>query len=221
MPFELDPHPFGCPIAVGATPSQMREIITALCIKLQDVLRPSIHVINPSKGKAYPILNLHHGNDERPRVVVFPGWEDDDEAPKRRITWGRQMTLLQRIADAGVRGETLQQYGASSRSGDYTEPYVLAIARPAGDFREVLLDLQTYLGDLLELTVADVQDSGGPVPVVGVFAGVEAAPRVWCVPSWRGSREAPGERFKPHECQGIASLAAAQTQRRIGEVIDA
>lgn len=202
----FDPHPFGCPLCVAATPSQMREVLTALCLKLADVFRPSIHVINPSRGKSYPICSLQVAGEDKPRLVIFPGWEDDDEAPKRRVNWGRQVTLLQRIADAGVRGETLQQYGASSRSGDYTDAYVLPIACTAADMPTVLSDLDAFLGDLLKLRVALVPDgSGSTVHLVGAYAENEKFPRLWILPAWRGKKELPENRYPRHDLHALAN----------------
>ncbi len=205
MAFVLDPHPYGCPICLGVTPSHMRDAITALCIKLQDVLRPSIHVINPSKGKSYPILNLTRPGEDRPRIVIFPGWEDDDESPKRRVGWGRQMTLLGRIAEARVRGETLQQYGASARSGDHTDPFVMTVARTSSEMSDVWTDIQDYLGDILTLRISEGRDATGPVPILSIYAADESLPRVHVVPTWRGAFETGAARLKLHELQELAA----------------
>lgn len=205
MAFVLDPHPYGCPLCLGVTPSHMRDAITALCIKLQDVLRPSIHVINPSKGKSYPILNLTRPGEDRPRIVIFPGWEDDDESPKRRVGWGRQMTLLGRIAEARVRGETLQQYGASARSGDHTDPFVMTVARTSSEMLDVYVDIQDYLGDMLTLRLAEGRDHGGMVPILSIYAQDESLPRVQVVPLWRGAFETADARLKPHELHDLAA----------------
>jgi hypothetical protein len=211
----FDPHPYGCPLCVAATPSQMREVLTALCLKLADVFRPSIHVINPSRGKSYPICSLQVQGEDKPRLVIFPGWEDDDESAKRRVNWGRQVTLLQRIADAGVRGETLQQYGASSRSGDYTDAYVLPVAYTAAEMPVVLNDLNAFLGDLLTLKVALVPDgSGSTVHLVGAYAEGEPFPRLWILPAWRGKAEVPENRFPRHD---LEALAASVHEQKIKE----
>ncbi|MBA2320547.1 MAG: hypothetical protein H0V89_05265 [Deltaproteobacteria bacterium] len=211
----FDPHPFGCPVCVAATPSQMREVLTALCLKLADIFRPSIHVINPSRGKSYPICSLHVSGEDKPRMVIFPGWEDDEESAKRRVNWGRQVTLLQRIADAGVRGETLQQYGASSRSGDFTDAYIVPIACTEAEMPGVLRDLDAFLGDLLILRVALVPDgTGSTVHLVGAYAANEPYPRLWFLPAWRGKAELPENRFPRHD---LDTLASAVHKRKIVE----
>lgn len=218
----FDPYPFGCPLCVSATPSQMREVLTVVCLKLADVFQPSIHVINPSRGKSYPICSLLIPGEGKPRFVIFPGWEDDDESPKRRVNWGRQVTLLQRIADAGVRGETLQQYGALSRSADSADAQVLPIATTAADLPTVLGDVNTFLGDVLTLRVALVPDGDGNlVHVVGAYFESEPFPRLWLMPAWKGRAETLENRLARHELEALAAAVHEQNipQRPLADVL--
>ncbi|MCA9567576.1 MAG: hypothetical protein KC656_07025, partial [Myxococcales bacterium] len=54
----LDPHPLGCPIGIALTPSEMQKAVAVICLKLRDIAFSTVHVVNPSKGEAYPMLNL-------------------------------------------------------------------------------------------------------------------------------------------------------------------
>ena len=114
----FDPHPFGCPLGLRVTPSDMTDAVVAACVKL-DVLHPCIYVINPSKGQPYPVLFLYADQgDKIPRIALFPGWEDD-KREYRRVDYARQATLLQRIRDGGLPGESPESYrrGRSDRFG--------------------------------------------------------------------------------------------------------
>lgn len=193
----LDPHPYGCPICVATTPANMPEVITAVYLRLRDLLFPSVHVINPSKGQSYPILNLHvDEEDERPRVVIFPGWEDNRESVKRRLGFGRQMTLLKRIHDAGVRGERLEDWRGSAPSMDEDEPLNLSVAVPAPRMVDIVHDLYDYLGDQLRMTVTTVeQEQGLDLHVLKLYAPTqEKKPRIVLLPGWTTATERASDR---------------------------
>lgn len=190
----LDPHPLGCPLMLAHTPAQMREVVTRICQKLRDVAQPTVHVVNPSKGQSYPILNLHGPDGGAPRLVVFPAWEDNAQSAKRRVTWGRATTLIQRIHDSGVRGETLESFGAFDAS-TIAEPYAMCIAATADAMDAAVFDLQSALGDVARITVASVPQPNAPdLQIVRIYATKELMPRLVFAPAWRGTEERPDQR---------------------------
>lgn len=190
-PGAFDPHPHGCPVGLRFTPSEMPDVVTAICLKLRDLLHGSIFVINPSRGQAYPVLYLYTDPDEAlPRVVFFPGWEDDGKAARRRVDFARQTTLLQRIHDAGVAGESLESWRGAPSDRTGPGPLQLPLGVPAPQVDEVVHDLFERLGDLLRITVTRVPGRDGPISVTRLYSLVdEKRPRLVLFPGWEGRDE--------------------------------
>lgn len=209
----FDPHPYGCPLSLGCTPSEMPDRVLQIVLRLRDLLFPTVHVVNPSRGASYPLLNLHaRADDDHPRVVLFPGWEDDRASVRRRLDYGRQFTLLQRIQEAGVRGEQLEQWRGEPLDGGSDEPVLLPVAVTALQMTGVIHDLQAYLGDLLRVRVLPLpRASGADLQVVRLYAPTdEALPRLMLYPAWASAAETPRGRVS-HE-QIAARLASEPTQ---------
>lgn len=192
----LDPHPYGCPLCLACTPSEMPELVLQAVLCLRDLLFPTIHVVNPSRGASYPLLNLHADpRDERPRLVLFPGWEDDRASVRRRVDYGRQATLLQRIHASGVRGERLEEWHAEPIDAVADAPLCLPLAVTAHRMAGVVYELLDYLGDKLRLTVVTLPRAPRlDVHVVRLYAPAEHRPRVTLVPGWSAAAEIPRAR---------------------------
>lgn len=194
MSFAFDPHPYGCPLAIRVVPSEMSEVVAAVCVQLGDLLVPSIYVINPSKGQSYPVLFLSADRtDPSPRIVLFPGWEDNRRSDKRRLDFARQTTLLRRIHDGGLPGESLESYRGAATDRLPPGVLVLPLAASLPEVDGMIADLYHRLGDHLRITVTQVpQIKGRPnLPVVRCYAlAEETRPRIVWVPGWA----APGER---------------------------
>jgi hypothetical protein len=189
----LDPHPLGCPLGLALTPEEMQPAVIRLCVKLRDLIFPTVHVVNPSRGRSYPMLNLHtHRGSETPRLVIFPGWEDDKR--ERRLDWKRQATLMKRIRDAGVEGETLD---LGDKEADDREPAEFSLACTAAQMDGAIHDLNDYFGDVVRITISTVkQQSKSDLKVIRLYApNAEAAPRLVFYPGWTGDTEEPAARI--------------------------
>lgn len=195
-PLALDPHPYGCPLGLACTPSEMPDRVLQIVLRLRDLTSPTVHVVNPSRGASYPILNLYaDADDARPRVVLFPGWEDDRASVRRRLDYGRQLTLLQRIHDAGVPGEQLEHWHGEALDGLADRPLLLPMAVTAPRMLGVAHELFDALGDVLRITIAALPRPDGPdLQAVRVYAPGEARPRLVLLPGWSTSAEAPRDR---------------------------
>jgi len=183
----LDPHPLGCPIGIALTPDEMQDAVVQICLHLHDIVFPTVHVVNPSRGKSYPMLNLHTQRDDgRPRLVIFPGWEDQQK--KRRVGWKRQATLMKRIADAGVEGEMLD---LNEKERETDGPYQVSLACCAMRMDELILDLNDYFGDVVRITVGTIpQKEKADIKVVRLYApNSETKPRLIFFPGWTGDAE--------------------------------
>ncbi|MCB9676766.1 MAG: hypothetical protein H6737_16740 [Alphaproteobacteria bacterium] len=183
----LDPHPLGCPLGIALTPDEMQAAVVQICLHLHDLMFPTVHVVNPSKGKSYPMLNLHtQRGDGRPRLVIFPGWEDQER--KRRVEWKRQSTLMKRIADAGVEGETLD---LNEKERETEGPFETSLACTAAQMDQMILDLNAYLGDIMRITVGTIkQTAKADIKVVRLYApNSEKKPRLIFYPGWTGESE--------------------------------
>jgi hypothetical protein len=216
----LDPHPHGCPLGIAATPDEMPEVIRGVCHKLRDLLYPSIHVVNPSRGESYPILNLYDSDAAtRARVVLFPGWESKVRSRRRRIRYGRQAMLLGRIADAGVGGEAVSVDSAPDPDSD--APLELSLACTADQIPERLRDLYTYLGDRVRLTVTTLAsrqaEKGWPhLRVVRLYSPFnDTQPRVVFLPLWAGVVERPTHMI---DAQQNALILREAARRDVEEV---
>lgn len=195
----FDPHPQGCPIGLAVTPAEMTDLVSKIYVQLSDLLHFSVHVINPRRGDSYPLLNLYEDESATtPRMVCFPGWESNAATAKRRIGYARQTTLIQRIHDAGVEGEDLEQYRGTGGHRT-TQPLHLFLGYPAGEVGHLLSELDAKLGDLLRITVTTLNEpaaSGGPLMALRLYATVdEERPRVVLWPGWRGGAEAAATRL--------------------------
>ncbi len=172
----------------------MPGLILGICAKLGDLLHPTIHVINPSRGHSYPILNLYvDDGDPKPRMVLFPGWEANKRTAKRRLDYARQMTLLQRINDAGVHGETLDEWRTDATAPEVDGPLHISMAFSAPLMEAFITDLDDILGDHLRMTVQTITDGPLPMHVVKVYAPTsEREPRLILFPGWTGATERKG-----------------------------
>jgi hypothetical protein len=195
MALTFNPHPLGCPIGLAVTPAEMTELVPRLAMQLRGLVHLTVHVINPRKGDSYPILNVFADeSDTSPRVVLFPGWEDNRRTEGRRIGFARQQTLLQRIHEAGVEGEGIEEYRGKN---DAPGPLVLSLGVPNGGMRTIASDVQEYLGDCLRLTWTElpfpVSAGAAPRPPLAVLrvyapAGEDRA-RLVLFPGWFGDQE--------------------------------
>ncbi len=185
----FDPHPWGCPIGIRATPADMPELVSAVCLKLRDVLRASIYVIHPSRGQPYPVLFLHASDAKEgaPLLALFPEFEDTGR--KRRVDYGRQTTLLRRIAEAGVPGETFESYRGLPSARVGAGPVELPLATDGADMEPVLHDVYERLGELLRITVTRVWVGEREIPVLRVYVlDDERHPRLLIYPARVGGR---------------------------------
>jgi hypothetical protein len=189
----LDPHPLGCPLGIALTPDEMQKAVVQICLHLHDLCFPTIHVVNPSKGDSYPMLNLHtQRNAVRPRLVIFPGWETKQRT--RRVGWQRQATLMKRIADAGVEGEMLD---LTEKERETDGPYEVSCACVASDMDGLIVDLNDYLGDVMRITVGTLREEDAPdLKVVRLYApNSEKKPRLIFYPGWTGTEETEDTRI--------------------------
>jgi len=172
----------------------MPDLILGVCSKLGDILHPTIHVITPSKGSAYPILSLYVDDDDpKPRMVLFPGWEAKKRSSKRRLNYGRQMTLLKRITDAAVHGETLDEWRNNMPVPQVDGPMLVSLALSAPLMEGFITDLDDILGDHLRMTVQTIADGPLPMHVVKVYAPTrESQPRLILFPGWTSATESKG-----------------------------
>ena len=202
----LNPHPLGCPFALALDPDEMQRTVPWICLKLRDVAFPTVHVVNPSRGKSYPMLNLHaNKGDKLPRVVFTPAWEDLER--KRRVEWKRQSTLMKRIHDAGVEGEHIDAVDSDEDDG---KPLLLSLAVTATEMRNVVLDLNDFLGDMIRITVGRIRGDGkGPeVMVIRVYAlNAETHPRLMLFPGWTTADESPEGWFTDEQRKVLARQA--------------
>ena len=212
----LDPHPYGCPISAVATAEDMPDLILGICSKLADILHPTIHVIHPSKGSSYPILSLYvDDGDPKPRLVLFPGWEAKKRSAKRRLDYARQMTLLQRIVDAGVHGETLDQWRNLMPIPAVDGPLMVSMALSAPLMEGFVTDLEDILGDHLRMTVQTIQDGPLPMHVVKVYAPTaESQPRLILFPGWSSAIERKGDDIGAE--QRVAIVGASEEEEGEG-----
>ena len=211
----LDPHPYGCPISTAATAADMSDLILGICGKLGDILHPTIHVITPSRGSPYPILNLYvDDGDPKPRMVLFPGWEANKRSAKRRMDYARQMTLLQRIVEAGVHGETLAEWRQGADVPVANGPVQVSIALSAPLMEGFLTDLDDVLGDHLRMTVQTLTDGPLPMHVVNVYSLTsESQPRLILFPGWSSATERLGHEIGAAEQAAILdALATAKVK---------
>lgn len=165
----------------------MQKAVAVICLKLRDIAFSTVHVVNPSKGEAYPMLNLlGDRQDEHPRLVVFPAWEDKRQ--KRRITWKRQDTLMRRIHDAGVQAEPID---FSEVEADDGKPFEASVACPASQMDTFIHDLNDYFGDITRITVTTLErHRAHDLKIVRVYApNSETTPRLVFFPGWTGEDE--------------------------------
>jgi hypothetical protein len=179
----LDPYPYGCPVGLFATPSEMGGIVRSLAVKLRDVVHVAIHVVRPSRGAPYPVLSLYADEDDAvPRVLLFPAWEIDRRDPKRRLGYERQVTLMKRMHEGGVQGEAIPHTEAPDGGGTV----VVALAASPSDVREIARDLADRLGDLLHFSIAERNDVAA---IRAAGPGADRKPRVILTPAWRAAGE--------------------------------
>lgn len=197
----LDPYPLGCPLGITLTPAEMQRAVPVICLKLGDIAFATVHVVNPSKGEAYPMLNLlSDRRDDRPRLVLFPAWED--KRRRRRIDWRRQDTLMRRIHDAGVEAEALD---FSDEEGDDGKPFEASLACTAVEMDNHIQDLNAYLGDIARITVTQLERHRAPdLKVVKIYApNSETTPRLVLYPGWTGAAESEDQAIDEEKRVGL------------------
>lgn len=199
MSLQFDPHPYGCPVALAVNPEDFRALVPEIVMRLTDVFAFTVHVVEPSRGQPYPLLNLQPESDDPPRMVLFPGWEDLRR--KRRVDYKRQSTLLKRIHMAGVTPERVEDLAGFGNT-ILDDPLVVRFAATAAQMPQVIVDLDHYLGDTLRITVQTL-DANKPVPlrIVRMYAPTsESAPRVIGFPGWRSATEVVRDRLSDDDC---------------------
>lgn len=209
----FDPYPLGCPLSIALTPAEMQQAVLPIGRKLRDIVHLAMHEVNPSKGDAYPMLNLvADGQAAKPRLVLFPAWEDN--RLRRRITWKRQDTLMRRIHDAGVQAEALD---FADVEGDDGRPLEYSIACTAADMGNIIHDLNATLGDITRLTVSTLPRREGPdLHVVKLYApNAEEVPRVVFYPGWTSSDENPAHRVDAEVRVGMRMEARRVRERPV------
>lgn len=220
----FDPHPHGCPIGLRATPTEMNELVIALCVRARELVHASIFVINPSKGQSYPVLFLRAA-ESAPAIAMFPAWEDDRRT--RRSTYGRQVSLLQRISAAGVSGESLDSYAPSrperTASGRGAAPLLVPLDAPMTAVTPLFRDLHERLGANLRMTMTaiPVGKDRGELPVWRCYAADEPRPRLAFFPGWiePGDKQIVDQRrmellLQRADSKALPELAAADALSR-------
>ncbi len=185
MNLTFDPYPYGCPVGFAATPSGFRAMVPDIVARLTDNYPFSVHVVEPSRGQPYPLLNVLAERDGGPRVVIFPGWED--EKRRRRIDFKRQAALLERIHKHEVPPESVEDMLNHGTVLD--DPLMVNFAVTAPQMPHVIGDLDHYVGDRMRITVQTL-DANRPIPlrIVRIYAPTgEDAPRIIAFPNWRSA----------------------------------
>lgn len=198
---KLDPYPLGCPLGLALTPAEMQRAVAVICLKLRDIATSTVHVVNPSKGEAYPMLNLFRDrNDTKPRLVVFPAWEDARR--RRRVDWKRQDTLIRRIHDAGVEAEAIDFSEVESDDG---KPFEASLAATAVEMDNLIHDLDAYFGDITRITVTTLERHRAPdLKVIRIYApNSETTPRIVLYPGWTGASERDDQAVDDAKRQGL------------------
>ncbi|MEQ1567039.1 MAG: hypothetical protein ABMA64_15480, partial [Myxococcota bacterium] len=182
----LDPFPHGCPVGLRATPSEMGELVVSLAARMRDLWDASVFVINPSKGQSYPVMFLGVTGKARRPIALFPAWEDDGR--KRRVTYGRQMSLLARIASAGVSGESLDSFAPHHAGiGRIGPPLLVPLASSIQEAAGLYRDLFDHLGAAARMTITAIPVASGrpEIPVARCYAREETVrPRMVWFPGW-------------------------------------
>ena len=217
--FALNPHPFGCPLGIARNPDEMPEFVAEICVRLMDVLGFSVHVIEPSKGQRYPLLNMVRDGESGPRMVIFPAWEDNKR--RRRLDFKRQFALLKRISDNDVNPERIEDFTAKHATTLLDDPMLVPVARTAAQMPSFITDLDAALGDLFRITVQTL-DASSPIPtrVVRLYAPTEESmPRVFFFPGWRAAAERARDRMVEEDCLSLLErLEVEQTKEVSVEV---
>lgn len=160
----------------------MPQFVRDLCVRLRDVFDATIHVVKPRGGASYPVLSLYRPDHAVvPALVLFPAWEVDARDPSRRIGFGRMVTLLRRIAEAGDRGEEIDR---REQTGDAT-PLLVPLAVTAAEMAAVEVDLRGRLPSGASLESIE----GGGLRVLRL-RGPDDRVRLVLHPGWRGNVEA-------------------------------
>lgn len=209
MSFALNPYPHGCPIALAADPQAFRELVPELVMRLMDVYSFSVHVVEPSRGEPYPLLNVLPEPGRSPSVVLFPGWEDARR--KRRVDFKRQATLLDRIRKNGVAPERVEDVVALNATV-LDDPLIVNFAVTAAQMSILIGELEQFLGDRMRVTVQTV-DPKRPIPlrIVRLYAPTsESAPRIIGFPGWRAAVENPEDELGEDACMEILERAEVE-----------
>lgn len=185
----FDPHPHGCPLTLAVPPQDMPAAVKTVYVQLRDLVHCAVLEVAPQKRRAYPLLQLFAlPDDKRPRLVLFPAWEDDGAT--RRLDFDRQYQLLQQIHDEGVEGEPLEAFRGIVDRQRAVEPPVLRVAFTVDGMKGLVDDLLEYLADLARVMVVKVPLDRKPVVVVRIYGvGPETVPRLVLVPYWGNDGE--------------------------------
>lgn len=209
MSFALNPYPHGCPLAVSADPQAFRAMVPELVMRLMDVYSFSVHVVEPSKGEPYPLLNVLPEAGTAPAVVLFPGWEDARR--KRRVDFKRQATLLDRIRKNGVAPERVEDV-VSLHGTVLDDPLILNFAVTAAQMPVLIGEVEQFLGDRLRMTVQTI-DPRRPIPlrILRLYAPTsETSPRVIAFPGWRAAVENPEDELGEDACYELLERAEVE-----------
>jgi hypothetical protein len=106
------------------------------------------------------------------------------------------MTLLKRINDAGVHGESLGEWSGDATLPVMDGPLHISLALSAPLMEGFITDLDDILGDYLRMTVQTIIEGPLPMHVVKVYAPTkESRPRLIFFPGWATATERKGHDF--------------------------
>lgn len=209
MSLTFDPYPYGCPVGFAADPEEFRALLPELVMRLVDNYHFSVHVVEPSKGQPYPLLNVMPDRDSTPCVVFFPGWEDAKR--RRRVDFKRQSTLLERIHKNEVPPDKIEDM-VDVAGTVLDDPLMVNFAATAPQMPQVINDLDHYLGNQMRITVQTL-DARSPIPlrIVRIYAPTsEDTPRIIGFPNWRSAVARKQDELRPSDWDELLERAEVE-----------
>ena len=196
----FDPYPLGCPVGLVATPEDFQAIVPELVMRMHDVFKFSVHVVEPSRGQPYPLLNILRKKNDPPSLVFFPAGEDAKR--KRRVNFKRQSELLSRIHKSSVPPERVEDVVAIDGT-IHDDPLVLRLACTAAQMPQAIEDLHTYVGDKMRVAVQTL-NGNDPIPlrIVRLYA-MDISARIIAFPGWRAAAERAQDAFSEEDCYAM------------------